>query len=92
MIKSNRFTATTLAEFRQYQRLSFDILESAAAELRAGQTEQEVARALVRRYRQAGDRVILDAAPHVRQWGAIGNGSSYAPRPPAEQKIRSDAA
>lgn len=43
-----------LDEFKRYQQLSFQILESKAAELQAGQSEKEVARALVLEYRAAG--------------------------------------
>ncbi len=54
LVKYNRFSASMLDRFRQLQRRSFAILEGMAATLRPGQTEKEVARALVRRYRDAG--------------------------------------
>ncbi len=43
-----------LTRFRDLQRLSFSILETTAAELEEGQTEKEIARKLVLRYRAAG--------------------------------------
>lgn len=54
LIQTKNFTRTELDRFLELQRLSFSILENTAAELEIGQTEKEVARTLVRRYRQAG--------------------------------------
>ena len=53
-IKVKDFSAAELDQFRSYQRRSFAILEKVAATLQAGQTEKEIARALVLRYREAG--------------------------------------
>ncbi len=53
-IKSKNFSDKELGRFQELQRLSFSILEATAAELREGQTEKEVGRLLVRRYRDAG--------------------------------------
>ena len=54
LIKSYNFSIQELDRFRHYQRLSFSILESVAAQLEIGQTEKEVARELVIRFRAAG--------------------------------------
>lgn len=54
LIKSKGFSDKELERFRSLQRRSFDILESMAASLKEGQTEKEVARAMVRAYRDAG--------------------------------------
>ena len=54
LVKTKGFSDAMLARFKELQRLSFSILETAAAELREGQTEKEVARDLVMRYRRAG--------------------------------------
>jgi len=54
LVKSKNFKPEELNYFRQLQKLSFSILESTAAELQAGQSEKEIARLLVRRYRDAG--------------------------------------
>ena len=53
-IKTHNFSATSLSHFCDLQRTSFAILEETAASLVGGETEKEVARALVRRYRAAG--------------------------------------
>ena len=53
-IKTKNFSASSLDHFRLLQRRSFRILEDMAASLTEGQTEKEIARALVRRYREAG--------------------------------------
>ena len=53
-IKTHNFAATALSHFRDLQRTSFAILEEAAASLVGGETEKEVAHALVKRYRAAG--------------------------------------
>jgi Xaa-Pro aminopeptidase len=52
-IKTQNFTAAALSHFRDLQRTSFTILEETAAGLVGGETEKEVARALVKRYRAA---------------------------------------
>jgi len=54
LVKTKNFSADALDHFRDLQRLSFSILESMAANLKEGQTEKEVTRALVRAYRDAG--------------------------------------
>ena len=54
LVKSKGFSETELNWFRDLQRASFRILETMAASLSEGQTEKEVARALVRAYRDAG--------------------------------------
>lgn len=53
-IQTKNFSAVQLKQFLALQRLSFSILEKMAAELKEGQTEKEVARSLVLRYREAG--------------------------------------
>ncbi len=53
-IKTHNFNDRALARFRDLQRESFAILEHTAATLAGGETEQEVAHQLVRRYRAAG--------------------------------------
>ena len=53
-VKTQNFTAAMLSHFRELQTTSFAILEEAAAELSGGETEKEVAKALVKRYRAAG--------------------------------------
>jgi Xaa-Pro aminopeptidase len=54
LIRQRGFSDAELDRFRSFQRTSFSILEETAAGLIEGQTELEVARALVRRYREAG--------------------------------------
>lgn len=54
LVKASNFTASELQRFLDLQALSFDILEETAAGLNGGETEKEVARELVRRYRRAG--------------------------------------
>lgn len=54
LVKTKNFSKSALDHFRDLQRLSFHILEQTAAELTAGQTEKEIARLLVRRFRDAG--------------------------------------
>lgn len=54
LVKTKGFSDAMLTRFRELQRLSFFILEEAAAELDDGQTEKEIARDLVLRYRKAG--------------------------------------
>lgn len=54
LVKSKGFSDKDLAHFRELQKRSFSILETMAANLTAGQTEKEVARVLVRAYRDAG--------------------------------------
>lgn len=54
IVKDKSFTPHELAEFLRLQRLSFSILETMAGDLVEGQSEQEVGRELVRRYRAAG--------------------------------------
>ncbi len=53
-IQSKNFNRVELEQFRDFQRLSFSILENMATQLVSGQTERDVARELVRRYRKAG--------------------------------------
>ena len=53
-IKSHNFSNHELDYFRDYQRLSFRILEETAASLQLGKTEKEVARELVLKFRDAG--------------------------------------
>jgi hypothetical protein len=55
-IRQQGFSDAELDRFRALQRLSFAILEETAAGLAEGCTEQEVGRALVRRYRAEGVR------------------------------------
>lgn len=52
-VKTKDFSDSALDRFRQLQRHSFAILEGMAATLTAGQTEKEIARELVLRYRAA---------------------------------------
>ncbi|MGB5334372.1 MAG: M24 family metallopeptidase [Woeseiaceae bacterium] len=52
--KTHNFSTAALGRFRDLQRTSFAILEETAAELSGGETEKEVARLLVKRYRAAG--------------------------------------
>jgi len=54
LVKTKNFKAKTLDHFRDLQRNSFAILETVAASLEEGQTEKDVARALVKAYRTAG--------------------------------------
>jgi len=54
IVKTHNFTATALTRFRDLQRMSFSILEETAASLTGGETEKEIARTLVKRYRAAG--------------------------------------
>ncbi len=53
-VKTRNFDTNALARFRELQRTSFSILETTAAELSGGESEKDVARTLVRRYRAAG--------------------------------------
>lgn len=53
-VKAHNFSEAALARFRELQRTSFAILEDTAAVLSGGESEKEVARALVKRYRAAG--------------------------------------
>ncbi|NNC99210.1 MAG: aminopeptidase P family protein [Gammaproteobacteria bacterium] len=54
LIKSANFSTAALDRFREYQRLSFSILEQMAGSLQPGMTEKEVARALVCRFKEYG--------------------------------------
>lgn len=54
LIKTAHFSARQLDQFREYQRLSFSILQAMAAELTGGETEKDVTHELVKRYRAAG--------------------------------------
>ena len=54
IVQSTRFSSAQLKRFKELQQLSFSILESTAAQLAPGQTEKQVARQLVRRYRDHG--------------------------------------
>ena len=54
MIKAHKFTPAELSRFRELQHASFEILETAAAGLTGGETEQALARELVARYREIG--------------------------------------
>lgn len=54
MIKYRNFSGAQLNRFLELQRTSFGILESMAASLKGGETEQEVAHELVKCYRAAG--------------------------------------
>ena len=54
LIKTRNFSQTALDHFRDLQRVSFNILEQAAAELELGETEKSVAHKLVKLYRKAG--------------------------------------
>ena len=54
LVKTRRFSAEMLNNFRRYQQLSFKILEEMAAQLKAGDTEKAVAKKLVKRYREYG--------------------------------------
>ncbi|MFT5572104.1 MAG: Xaa-Pro aminopeptidase [Cryomorphaceae bacterium] len=54
MIKTNNFSLPELEQFRDLQRLSFSILEKTAAQLVGGESEKEVAHALVNDYRKEG--------------------------------------
>lgn len=54
LIKSKGFTDKELERFRSLQRTSFGILEAMAASLKEGQTEKDVAKSMVRAYRDAG--------------------------------------
>ena len=53
-VKTHGFSVDALAHFRKLQRTSFSILEETAAALRGGESEKEVARGLVKKYRSAG--------------------------------------
>lgn len=53
-IKTHNFSGAALLRFRELQITSFAILEEMAAGLTGGETEKEVAHALVKRYREAG--------------------------------------
>lgn len=53
-VKTCNFSEAALNRFRKLQRTSFAILEETAAELSGGETEKEMARLLVKRYRAAG--------------------------------------
>jgi len=54
IVQTKGFSPAALERFKELQRRSFSILESAAATLGEGQTEKDVARSLVRKYREAG--------------------------------------
>lgn len=54
LVRTRDFDRDELDRFLALQRRSFAVLEETAAGLVAGQTEREVARALVKRYRAAG--------------------------------------
>ena len=57
------FSAADLDRFRHHQRQAFAALETVGATLQAGDTERAIARRIHRQLKQAGDAVILDAAP-----------------------------
>lgn len=52
-IKSEKFSTSELSRFRTLQQLSFSILQETASNLSEGQTEKEVARLLVKKYKAA---------------------------------------
>lgn len=54
IVQTRGFSPAALERFKELQRRSFSILESVAATLGEGQTEKDVARSLVRKYREAG--------------------------------------
>lgn len=54
MIKTRNFSASQLDQFLELQQLSFSILQGVAGELKGGETEKQVARELMRRYRAEG--------------------------------------
>jgi Xaa-Pro aminopeptidase len=74
------FSAAQLDAFRRHQRASYDTLERAAATLRAGDTEIDVARRLRRDFRQQGVRVFFhvpvalfgDRTAYPGDFGALG--------------------
>jgi len=53
-VKTRNFSDAALSRFHDLQCTSFSILEETAASLSGGETEKDVANALVRRYRAAG--------------------------------------
>ena len=53
-IKSEKFSASELSRFKELQQLSFSILRETASNLYGGETEKEVARLLVKKYKAAG--------------------------------------
>lgn len=53
-VKTSNFSDLALKRFHDLQQESFAILEDTAADLSGGETEKDVARLLVRRYRAAG--------------------------------------
>ena len=59
LIKTNNFSPKELASFKHYQKLSFDILQSVADSLKEGDSEKDVARKLVKKYRQAGAKTFF---------------------------------
>ena len=54
IVKVRNFSAPLQDRFRELQRASFRVLEDTAAELRGGETEKDVGRSLVQRYRKIG--------------------------------------
>jgi hypothetical protein len=54
LVKTQGFSSSALAQFHKLQCQSFEILETVAATLVGGETEKEVARELVGRYRASG--------------------------------------
>lgn len=54
LVKTKNFSDAMLRRFQDYQRLSFEILEETASNLTEGVTERQVARELVKRYREQG--------------------------------------
>lgn len=54
MIKNQDFTDNELQHFRRYQRLAFQILEETAAELKVGDTEEQITRKLRKSFHKAG--------------------------------------
>jgi len=59
LVKAKNFSTRELSRFRELQRRSFAILEETGAGLETGVTEVEVARRLVRRYRDAGAKAFF---------------------------------
>ena len=54
MIKNHNFTDKELLHFRRYQRLAFQVLEETAAELKVGDTEEQITRKLRKSFHEVG--------------------------------------
>jgi len=63
LVKTKSFSPKQLETFRSLQARSFSILEQTASELQEGMTEKDVAKTLVRRFRDEGFQSFFHLPP-----------------------------